>query len=61
MHAFLAGRLPFGGIPVVIEQALERLGAQPVHSFDSLYAADDEARQAAGELVEARSARDAPA
>jgi 1-deoxy-D-xylulose-5-phosphate reductoisomerase len=61
VHAFLADRLPFGGIATVIEQALERLGAQPVHSFDSLYAADREARETAGELVEARSARDAPA
>jgi 1-deoxy-D-xylulose-5-phosphate reductoisomerase len=61
VHAFLAGRLPFGGIATVIEQALERLGTQPVHSFESLYAADGEARATAGDLVEARSARDAPA
>jgi 1-deoxy-D-xylulose-5-phosphate reductoisomerase len=61
VHAYLADRLPFGGIATVIEQALERLGAQPVHSFDSLYAADREARETASELVEARSARDAPA
>jgi 1-deoxy-D-xylulose-5-phosphate reductoisomerase len=61
VHAFLADRLPFGGIATVIEQALERLGAQPVHSFDSLYVADREARETASELVEARSARDAPA
>jgi 1-deoxy-D-xylulose-5-phosphate reductoisomerase len=61
VHAFLADRLPFGGIATVIEQALERLGAQPVHSFDSLYAADREARETASELVEASSARDAPA
>ncbi|MDX6643385.1 MAG: 1-deoxy-D-xylulose-5-phosphate reductoisomerase [Solirubrobacteraceae bacterium] len=61
VHAFLADRLPFGGIATVIEQALERLGAQPVHSFDSLYAADREARETASELVEASSASDAPA
>jgi 1-deoxy-D-xylulose-5-phosphate reductoisomerase len=61
VHAFLAGRLPFGGIATIIEQALERLGTQPVHSFESLYAADGEARATAGDLVEARSARDAPA
>jgi 1-deoxy-D-xylulose-5-phosphate reductoisomerase len=61
VHAFLAGRLPFGGIPRVIEQSLERLGAQRVHSFDSLYEADHQAREAADELIEAQSARDAPA
>jgi 1-deoxy-D-xylulose-5-phosphate reductoisomerase len=61
VHAFLAGRLPFLGIPAVIEHALERLGAAPVHSFDSLYDADREARATAAELVEARSARDTPA
>jgi 1-deoxy-D-xylulose-5-phosphate reductoisomerase len=53
VHAFLAGRLPFLGIPAVITEALERLPAEPVHAFDSLYAADREARAVAGELIHA--------
>jgi 1-deoxy-D-xylulose-5-phosphate reductoisomerase len=51
VHAFLSGRLPFMGIPAVIEQTLERVGATGVHGFDSLYASDSEARVVAGELI----------
>ena len=51
VHAFLAGRLGFMGIPAVIEQTLERVGASRVHAFESLYGADGEARAVAGELV----------
>jgi 1-deoxy-D-xylulose-5-phosphate reductoisomerase len=51
VHAFLGERLAFMGIPAVIEATLERVGAQRVHSFDSLYQADAEARAIAGELV----------
>jgi len=51
VHAFLNGRLGFMGIPAVIEQTLERVGASGVHSFDSLYDADARARDVAGELV----------
>jgi len=50
-HAFLGGRLGFMGIPAVIEQTLDRVGASGVHSFDSLYEADARAREVAGELV----------
>src|SRR2546423_1123973 len=56
VHAFLAGRLPFLGIPQVIERALEQLGSSRVHSFDSLYVADAEARGLASELVAERGA-----
>jgi len=56
VHAFMAGRLPFLGIAEVIERALERLGSSRVHSFDSLYAADTEARALASELVAERGA-----
>ena len=42
VHAFLGGRLPFMGIPAVIEQTLERVPPAGVHSFDSLYQADGE-------------------
>jgi 1-deoxy-D-xylulose-5-phosphate reductoisomerase len=51
VHAFLAGRLPFLGIPAVIEETLASLGAQPVRAFESLYEADREARAVAGELA----------
>jgi 1-deoxy-D-xylulose-5-phosphate reductoisomerase len=54
VHAFLDGRLGFTGIPAVIERALERLGTEPVHSFESLYDADRAAREAAAELVEVK-------
>jgi 1-deoxy-D-xylulose-5-phosphate reductoisomerase len=56
VHAFLRGRLPFLGIPAVIEGALDALDAAPVRAFESLYAADREARVVAGDLVEARAA-----
>jgi 1-deoxy-D-xylulose-5-phosphate reductoisomerase len=52
VHAFLEGRLGFLGIPAVIETALERLGARRVHSFESLYEADRQARAAAGEAID---------
>ena len=37
VHAFLADRLDFMGIPAVIEATLEQLPAARVHSFDTLY------------------------
>jgi 1-deoxy-D-xylulose-5-phosphate reductoisomerase len=52
VHAFLGGRLPFMGIPAVIEQTLERVPPAGVHSFDSLYQADGDARAIASELVQ---------
>jgi 1-deoxy-D-xylulose-5-phosphate reductoisomerase len=57
VHAFLAGRLDFLGIPAVIEEALERLPVAPVRAFESLYDADREARAVAGELIDLASAR----
>jgi 1-deoxy-D-xylulose-5-phosphate reductoisomerase len=56
VHAFLDGRLPFLGIGDVIERALERLDVGRVHSFDSLYEADRDARTLAAELVAERGA-----
>jgi 1-deoxy-D-xylulose-5-phosphate reductoisomerase len=56
VHAFLNGRLGFLDIARVIETTLERLPGQPIHSFDSLYEADREARSLAAELVSARAA-----
>ncbi|WP_028058240.1 1-deoxy-D-xylulose-5-phosphate reductoisomerase [Candidatus Solirubrobacter pratensis] len=51
VHAFLNGRLSFTGIPAVIEGVLEQLGSQRVHSFETLYIVDSEARRLAGELI----------
>jgi len=51
VHAFLNGRLSFPGIPAVIEGVLDEMGSQRVHSFETLYVIDSEARQLAGELI----------
>ncbi len=51
VHAFLAGRLRFLEIPEVIERTLSELGSEPVHSFESLYEADRQARALAGDAV----------
>jgi 1-deoxy-D-xylulose-5-phosphate reductoisomerase len=53
VHAFLAGRLSFLGIPEVIEQTIEAVGSRPVVDFESLYEADRRARELAGEAVAA--------
>jgi 1-deoxy-D-xylulose-5-phosphate reductoisomerase len=55
VHAFLGGRLRFLDIAAVIEETLELLPSQPVHSFDTLGEADAEARRVAGELVAERA------
>ncbi len=49
--AFLAGRLPFPGIPALIERTLEALPVEPVGSMDVLMACDDRARRKAEELL----------
>ena len=56
VYAFLGGRLPFLGIPAVIEDTLAALPAEPVRAFESLYEADRRARAVAGELVETKVA-----
>jgi 1-deoxy-D-xylulose-5-phosphate reductoisomerase len=53
VHAFLNGRLRFLQIAEVIEETVNRLPEQQVHSFDSLARADAQARRVAAELVEA--------
>jgi 1-deoxy-D-xylulose-5-phosphate reductoisomerase len=55
VHAFLGGRLDFPGIPAVVEATLERLPAEPVRSFESLYDSDRAARDVAAELVAVRA------
>jgi 1-deoxy-D-xylulose-5-phosphate reductoisomerase len=56
VHAFLHGRLRFHEIAEVIERTLETVPAGQIHAFQTLYAADRDARAAAGELVEERAA-----
>jgi 1-deoxy-D-xylulose-5-phosphate reductoisomerase len=51
VHAFLEGRLRFLGISEVIERTLAELGREPVLSFESLYEADRQARELAGQAV----------
>ena len=51
VHAFLEGGLHFNGIPEVIERTLDELPVAPVRAFESLYEADREAREVAGEAV----------
>jgi 1-deoxy-D-xylulose-5-phosphate reductoisomerase len=56
VYAFLGARLRFLDIPLVIEETLAALPAQPVRAFESLYEADREARAVAGRLVAAAPA-----
>jgi 1-deoxy-D-xylulose-5-phosphate reductoisomerase len=55
VHAFLHGRLGFNGIPAVIDETLDELGASPVRAFESLYEADRAAREVAFGAVAARA------
>ena len=55
VHAFLGGRLRFLDIAAVIEDTLEQLPPQPIHSFDALREADADARRIAAELVAERA------
>jgi 1-deoxy-D-xylulose-5-phosphate reductoisomerase len=55
VHAFLGGRLRFLQIAEVIEETLQRLPEQRVHSFESLASADAQARRVTTELVGALS------
>jgi 1-deoxy-D-xylulose-5-phosphate reductoisomerase len=52
VEAFLAGRIPFTGIPEVIDCTLEAIPAAPVRSFEDLFAADAAAREQARGLIE---------
>jgi 1-deoxy-D-xylulose-5-phosphate reductoisomerase len=55
--AFLERRLPFLGIPAVIERVLEKISTSPIHSIDDVLAADSEARRLTREAVDSFSAR----
>jgi 1-deoxy-D-xylulose-5-phosphate reductoisomerase len=56
VHAFLAGRLRFSDIAEVIAHALDAVPARRVHAFETLYAADRDAREAARAVVDERAA-----
>jgi len=45
--AFLECKLPFTGIPAVIERVLGRMPRATLHKIDDVLAADSEARQLA--------------
>ena len=51
VHAFLTGRLGFPGIPEVIAGTLDELPGEPIRAFETLYAADREAREVAADLI----------
>ena len=53
VEAFLERRLPFGGIPQVIERVLERMPKVALNSIADVLAADAEARRLARAEVEA--------
>ncbi len=54
VQAFLEGTIPFVGIAAVIEECLDSLPlSEPAH-FDDLFAADEQARRCAAEVVERR-------
>jgi 1-deoxy-D-xylulose-5-phosphate reductoisomerase len=50
--AFLDGRLPFTGIPEVVERMLAEMPADPVSHFEDLFAVDEETRERAQGLIE---------
>jgi 1-deoxy-D-xylulose-5-phosphate reductoisomerase len=52
VEAFLAGRIPFSGIPEVIERTLEAIPAGPVRHFDDLFDVDAGAREHARDVIE---------
>jgi 1-deoxy-D-xylulose-5-phosphate reductoisomerase len=52
VHAFLEGRLPFGGIAEVVETTLEREGEIPVHHASQLLEIDRAARATAEAVVD---------
>ena len=51
VEAFLAGRLPFTGIPAIIEEVLGEIDVEALESLDQAYAVDIEARGLAARFV----------
>ncbi len=56
VHAFLSGRLRFTQIAEVIAHALDTVPTGRIHAFETLYAADRDAREAARATIEERAA-----
>jgi 1-deoxy-D-xylulose-5-phosphate reductoisomerase len=52
VEAFLAGRIPFTGIPEVIDRTLEAIPGGPVRHFEDLFDVDAAAREQARGLIE---------
>jgi 1-deoxy-D-xylulose-5-phosphate reductoisomerase len=52
VDAFLAARIPFTGIPEVIERTLEAIPSGPVRHFEDLFDVDAAAREHARGLIE---------
>jgi len=52
VEAFLAKRIPFTGIPEVIERTLEALPGGPVRHFEEIFEMDEAAREHARGLIE---------
>jgi 1-deoxy-D-xylulose-5-phosphate reductoisomerase len=52
VEAFLDGRLPFTGIPEVIDRTLEALPGGPVRHFEDLFDVDAAGREHARKLIE---------
>jgi 1-deoxy-D-xylulose-5-phosphate reductoisomerase len=52
VEAFLAGRIPFSGIPEVIERTLEAIPGGPLRHFDDLFDVDAGAREHARGVIE---------
>jgi 1-deoxy-D-xylulose-5-phosphate reductoisomerase len=52
VEAFMAGRIPFTGIPEVIDKCLDAIPGAPVRHFEDLFDADAAAREHARGLIE---------
>jgi 1-deoxy-D-xylulose-5-phosphate reductoisomerase len=52
VQAFLAGRIPFTGIPEVIDKCLDAISGGPVRHFEDLFDVDTAAREHARGLIE---------
>jgi 1-deoxy-D-xylulose-5-phosphate reductoisomerase len=52
VEAFLAGRIPFTGVPEVIERTLEAIPGGPARHFDDLFDVDAAAREHARGVIE---------
>ena len=55
--AFLRDEIPFGGIAMLVEGALERLAGLPADTLEDIFEADAQARRVAAELLPTVSAR----